>query len=49
MDLFSAVVYYIGTFIVTGACIIAGCFVGAKLRKRKDLKMALEADDKQNR
>ena len=42
MNLFSGVVYYVGVFIVSVACIVAGCFVGAKLRKRKDVKMAME-------
>ena len=45
MDLFSGVVYYVGVFIVSVACIVAGCFVGAKLRKRKDAKLAATSDD----
>lgn len=45
MNLFSAVVYYVGVFIASVACIVAGCFVGAKLRKRKDAKKAMIADE----
>lgn len=45
MDLFSSVVYYVGVFIVSVACIVAGCFVGATLRKRKDSKLAAASDD----
>ena len=45
MDLFSGVVYYVGVFIVSVACIVAGCFVGAKLRKRKDAKLAATSND----
>lgn len=45
MDLFSGVVYYVGVFIVSVACIVAGCFVGAKLRKCKDAKSATANDE----
>lgn len=45
MDLFSGVVYYVGVFIVSVACIVAGCFVGAKLRKRKDAKLVAANND----
>ena len=48
MNLFSAVVYYVGVFIASVACIVAGCFVGAKLRKRKDAKLAMSTDDETN-
>ena len=45
MDLFSGVVYYVGVFIVSVICIVAGCFVGANLRKRKDAKVASLNDE----
>lgn len=38
MNLPGAVLYYLGSFLVIGACAVCGVFLGKTLRKRKDAK-----------
>lgn len=45
MNLFTAIIYYIGIFAFTMVFILAGCFSGAALRKRKDAKLAMNNND----
>lgn len=44
MTLSQAIVYYIFAFALTLAFIICGCFVGATLRKKKNVKLAANAE-----
>lgn len=44
MTLTQGIVYYVVTFIIVLAFVLAGCFLGATLRKIKDKKDAAQND-----